>query len=154
MNEPFFTLSSNEIILSFITGGLFLIQLLYHIIVYARPLKEAQKRKNDRSTSTHKEYKAVSIVVYANGDIDNLQKNLPLLLNQNYPQFEVIVVNDGFDDESENILKRFSIENKHLYYRLMEDLSYVEDAKRQISLTTAMYLQTVVENLCFKMILK
>ena len=54
MNEPFFTLSSNEIILSLITGGLFLIQLLYHIIVYARPLKEAQKRKNDRSTSNNK----------------------------------------------------------------------------------------------------
>lgn len=116
MNEPFFTLSSNEIILSLITGGLFFIQLLYHIIVYARPLKEAQKRKNDKPTFTHKEYKAVSIVVYANGDIDNLQKNLPLLLNQNYPQFEVIVVNDGFDDECENILKRYSIENKHLYY--------------------------------------
>lgn len=47
-----------------------------------------------------------------------------------------------------------NLENKHLYYRLMEDLSYVEDAKRQISLTPAMNLQTVVENLCFKMILK
>ena len=32
--------------------------------------------------------------------------------------------------------------------------TYVEDAKRQISLTPAMNLQTVVENLSFKMILK
>ena len=47
-----------------------------------------------------------------------------------------------------------NLENKHLYYRLMEDLGYVEDAKRQISLTPAMNLQTVVENLSFKMILK
>jgi len=47
-----------------------------------------------------------------------------------------------------------NLENKHLYYRLMEDLTYVEDAKRQISLTPAMNIQTVVENLSFKMILK
>ena len=50
--------------------------------------------------------------------------------------------------------RKSNLENKHLYYRLMEDLGYVEDAKRQISLTPAMNLQTVVENLSFKMILK
>ena len=44
-------------------------------------------------------------------------------------------------------------ENKQLFYRLTRDMSYVEDAKRQISLTPAMNIQTVVENLCFKMIL-
>ena len=47
-----------------------------------------------------------------------------------------------------------NLENKHLYYRLMEDLTYVEEAKRQISLTPAMNIQTVVENLSFRMILK
>ena len=44
-------------------------------------------------------------------------------------------------------------ENKHLFYKLLEDLKYVEDAKRQISLTPSMNIQAVVENLCFKMIL-
>lgn len=43
--------------------------------------------------------------------------------------------------------------NKHLYYRLMRDIKYVEDAKRQIFLTPAMNTQVVVENLSFKMIL-
>lgn len=43
--------------------------------------------------------------------------------------------------------------NKHLFYRLSQDLKYVEDAKRQISLTPAMALQTVLENMCFKLIL-
>ncbi len=44
-------------------------------------------------------------------------------------------------------------DNKQLFYRVIRDLSYVEDAKRQISLTPAMNIQTVVENLSFKMIL-
>ena len=43
--------------------------------------------------------------------------------------------------------------NKHLFYKLLQDLNHVEEAKRQISLTPAMNLQTVIENLCFKIIL-
>lgn len=43
--------------------------------------------------------------------------------------------------------------NKHLFYKLMNDMNSVEDAKKQISLTPAMNIQTVVENLCFKLIL-
>lgn len=44
-------------------------------------------------------------------------------------------------------------ENKQLFYRLMRDIKFVEDAKLQISLTPAMGLMAVVENLAFKMIL-
>lgn len=45
-------------------------------------------------------------------------------------------------------------QNKQLFYKLMQDMKSVEDAKRQISLTPAMNIQTVVENLSFKMILQ
>ena len=44
-------------------------------------------------------------------------------------------------------------ENKQLFYRLMRDIKFVENAKLQISLTPAMGLMAVVENLAFKMIL-
>lgn len=44
-------------------------------------------------------------------------------------------------------------ENKQLFYRLVRDIKFVEDAKLQISLTPAMGLMAVVENLAFKMIL-
>ncbi len=45
-------------------------------------------------------------------------------------------------------------QNKPLFYKFMDDMRSVEDAKRQISLTPAMNIQTVVENLSFKMILQ
>ncbi len=45
-------------------------------------------------------------------------------------------------------------QNKPLLYKFMDDMKSVEDAKRQISLTPAMNIQTVVENLSFKMILQ
>nr|QGT49823.1 hypothetical protein Melaina855_2100 [uncultured Candidatus Melainabacteria bacterium] len=47
-----------------------------------------------------------------------------------------------------------NISDKKLFYRLTEDMKFVEDAKRQISLTPSMNLQTVVENLSFKLILQ
>ena len=45
-------------------------------------------------------------------------------------------------------------QNKLLFYKFMDDMKSVEEAKRQISLTPAMNIQTVVENLSFKMILQ
>lgn len=44
-------------------------------------------------------------------------------------------------------------DNKKLFYRLMRDLGYVEEACRQVSLTPPMNVQTVCENLSFKMLL-
>lgn len=46
-----------------------------------------------------------------------------------------------------------NFENKKLFYRLKEDLKYIEEAKRQI-LLSKMITQTVCENLSFKLILK
>ena len=44
-------------------------------------------------------------------------------------------------------------DNKELFYRFMRDLKYVEEAKRQMSLTPPMNAQTVCENLSFKILL-
>jgi len=42
----------------------------------------------------------VSIIICGKDEIHNLQKFLPYVLNQDYPDFEVIVVNDGSTDET------------------------------------------------------
>lgn len=46
-----------------------------------------------------------------------------------------------------------NFDNKQLFYKLSQDIKYVEDAKRQLSLTNPMNVQSVIENLCFKIIL-
>jgi len=43
--------------------------------------------------------------------------------------------------------------NPHLFYKLTRDLNSIEEAKRELSLTPAMNLQAVIDNLCFKIIL-
>ncbi|HEY0054127.1 MAG TPA: glycosyltransferase [Pedobacter sp.] len=56
----------------------------------------------------------VSVIICARNEEKNLQKNLPAILQQDYPDFEVIVVNDCSGDDSHMILRGFSSLYKHL----------------------------------------
>ena len=46
-----------------------------------------------------------------------------------------------------------NFDNKTLFNKVKQDLKYVEDAKRQVALTPSMNIQTVCENLSFKLFL-
>jgi poly-beta-1,6-N-acetyl-D-glucosamine synthase len=49
----------------------------------------------------------VSVIISARNESANLQEYLPHILGQNYPDFEVVVVNDCSYDDSDEILERF-----------------------------------------------
>ena len=51
--------------------------------------------------------KPVSVIVCAHNEEENLRALIPLLLSQNYPEFEVIVVDDRSDDGSVDFLRNF-----------------------------------------------
>ena len=59
---------------------------------------------------------AVSVVVCAHNEHTNLQDYLSLLLNQDYPCYEVIVVDDSSEDGSDLLLERWSRQYSHLYH--------------------------------------
>ena len=56
----------------------------------------------------------ISIIICAKNEFQNLKNNLPLILSQNYCEFEVIVVNDHSNDESSFYLEEMSQKNKNL----------------------------------------
>jgi biofilm PGA synthesis N-glycosyltransferase PgaC len=56
----------------------------------------------------------VSVIISARNEAENLQKYLPLVLGQQYFDFEVVVVNDCSVDDSHNILLNFSKNHPHL----------------------------------------
>ena len=58
--------------------------------------------------------KPLSIIVCARNEADNLKENLPSLFAQDYPNFEVVVVNDRSWDETEDLLKEFAKEYANL----------------------------------------
>ena len=51
-------------------------------------------------TSSESKLPPVSIIIAARNESDNLYENLPSILSQDYPEFEVIVVNNQSIDDS------------------------------------------------------
>lgn len=82
-------------------GLMFLIQMVYHWLVFS---KVAFYKKN-RRPKTDDELEPVSVVVWTRDSYEYLMEMLPLLLNQDYPNFEVVVVNDCSEDGTEDYLK-------------------------------------------------
>lgn len=69
------------------------------------------------------------------GEPEDLRNNLPILLNQDYPDYEIIVVNDGSDANSEDVLKLFSNEYKNLYYTYVPvDTQYLSHKKLALTM--------------------
>lgn len=60
----------------------------------------------------------VSIIICAKNEADNLKKNLPSILNQEYPEFEVILINDASSDTTLEVMKSFS--NKHPIIKIVD----------------------------------
>ena len=52
---------------------------------------------------------ATSILKDAKVEAENIKKNLPLILSQVYPDYEVVVVNDCSTDNTSNILESFAL---------------------------------------------
>ena len=49
----------------------------------------------------------VSVLVCAKNEAINLKKFIPEILNQDYPKFELILINDGSTDDSLELMKSF-----------------------------------------------
>lgn len=121
-----FAINENEAILLITTGGLLLIQVLYYACLYLR-IPRHQKAIEERKISFSKEYPPLSVVIYAREQREYLEQNLPAVLEQDYPTFEVIVITDGADDGTEDYLTQL----KHRYSNLYH--SFVPESSRYIS---------------------
>lgn len=90
------------------------IQLSYFLFLYRRIVVLARKIRTEMSGGVDT-CEPVSVIVYACNDADNLSQYLPQILNQDYPVFEVIVVNDGSTDETKDLLTALEAQYPHLY---------------------------------------
>jgi biofilm PGA synthesis N-glycosyltransferase PgaC len=56
----------------------------------------------------------ISLIICARNELANLEKNLPMFLAQDYPSFEVIVVNDRSWDGTADLLEQYAKQYSHL----------------------------------------
>jgi glycosyltransferase involved in cell wall biosynthesis len=83
------------------------IQLFYYLFFYL-----AVYLQKTAGIKTKKE--PVSIIICARNEAENLRNFLPSVLEQDYPDYEVIVVNDCSEDHSWDVLQKFQLQYPHL----------------------------------------
>ena len=83
------------------------IQLIYYIGIYGKILLYKEKK-------TPGSFPPVSVIICARDEQFNLEKNLPSILEQEYKDFEVVVVNDSSSDDSDMVLKKYTQRYPHL----------------------------------------
>lgn len=85
-----------------------LVILLYYLLIFAKfAFHKPKKIKNV-------DFLPVSIVISAKNEAHHLIKTLPVLLEQQYNNFEVVVVNDNSNDETEQVIRDFMVQYSHL----------------------------------------
>ncbi len=83
------------------------VQLFYYLFYYlAVHLYKPSVNKTTKEP--------VSVIICARNEAENLTNFLPAILEQEYPDYEVIVVNDCSEDNSYDVLGKYQLQYPHL----------------------------------------
>jgi glycosyltransferase involved in cell wall biosynthesis len=105
-----------------------LVLSFYHLLIFSK-LGAKRTRQIDGRPSP------VSIVICARNESENLKQFLPLILAQDHPDFEVIVVNDASYDGTEELLNSMEAEYPHLHVvRITEEQKRTAGKKMALTL--------------------
>lgn len=105
--------------------GSLIIQLIYYWGIFSRVSFYSASNKKSEFKS-----EPVSVIICAKNEEDNLGKNLPFILEQDYPDYEVIVINDGSTDHSDEVLGKLKKKYNHLKIRMLEESKIFFDGKK------------------------
>lgn len=84
------------------------IQAIYYLGIFSRfSFAKTTTTPTEKSLETI----PVSVLVCAKNEAENLRKNLPKLLQQNYPNYEVVLINDASYDETLDVMEEFAAEH-------------------------------------------
>lgn len=106
-----------------------LIQWFYYLGIFTRIFRYARKVRKGK-IAFNNEQPPVSVIICARNESVNLEQFLPLVLEQDYPEYEVIVVNDRSFDDTEDLLKLFCHKYPHLKTTFIPDRAKFIDSKK------------------------
>lgn len=107
-----------------------LVSFAYQIYFYLRYIRRGGELTKRSAEVPDKDLPAVSIVVCARNEQCNLKDYLPLLLSQDYPCYEVIVVDDSSEDETKILLERCARQYSNFYHTFVPCGARVVSSKK------------------------
>ena len=121
--------------LSFYLFALFVLTLVVQLCLHWIRFSRLAFTKRKPMTKTDGDLEPVSVVVWARDAYGQLTELLPALLRQDYPDFEVVVVNDCSDDETGTYLEDLARHEARLKpVQLRQHLNFFSGKKYPLSL--------------------
>ncbi len=106
----------------------FLLQLFFYWIFFWRL---ARYKKHEVAEQPQ----GVSVVICARNECHHLKDNLPMILEQDYPEYEVLVVNHSSDDDTRYLLANYEKKYPHLKtIDIQQDLNFFSGKKFPLSI--------------------
>lgn len=111
-------LNTTDYVLLGALGLLFLAQLYFYARYMAAPARRIRRDKKANSqkqtANSSAETPGVSVIIAAHNERYNLSQYLQALLSQDWPTYEVIVVDDGSEDETRAIVESYMVNDPRL----------------------------------------
>ncbi|NER12374.1 glycosyltransferase [Leptobacterium flavescens] len=89
------------------------IQLIYFLGIFRSFAFYKEEKKRNL-----KKLPPVSVIICAKNESENLRENLPKIIDQNYPEFQVVLINDASSDDSLKIMEDFA--KKHAFIKVVD----------------------------------
>lgn len=87
-------------LLFYIFIGIVILQFCYYVLVFGKFAFATPKKNNPKRIP-------VSVIVCAKNEAENVAKFIPILAAQNYPDFEIILIDDASSDNTLDIFEEF-----------------------------------------------
>lgn len=97
------------------------VQIVLQLTINRQVLSRCKSEKKYVDVTFVDDKPAVSVVVYAHNQGEALMRSLPALLDNDYPDFEVIVVDDMSCDETQNVLTVMEQRSDRLFHTKLTD---------------------------------
>lgn len=104
-----------------------LTQVILYFVVWQRPMRLSKQQNKATSALALDEMPGVSVIVYSHNQADALLRNVPVLMTQAYPKFEVIVIDDISKDNTHDVLTMLS----HRYANVLH--TRIDERVRSVS---------------------
>ncbi len=104
-------------------------------------MEKTTEKLNIENLIQNPEPPLVSVQICTYNRADFLPKALDSVLSQNYPNLEIIILDDASTDDTEKIISEYASKNSNIkYYRNEENLGITATRNKILSLTNGRYL--------------